>query len=298
MAVQRLIKLQHRHESLLRDLDRADALHAPLALFLLFEQFALTGYVTAITLRKHVLAHRGDRLAGDDLPADRGLDGHLVELSRNDGLQLLHQPPALCLRLAAVGDDRQRVHRLAGHQDVDLDQLTLAESDHLVVHRRVALGARLQLVVEVVDDLAERDLVLQDHAVAGPVLKVLEGPAPVLTELYHRTDVSRGDDDRELDERFGDALDHGRLRQRRRIVDLDDSPAAERHLVLDGRRGGDELQLELSLQALLDDFQMQQAEEATAKPETKGRRVLGLVGERSVVELELLERLLEVAELV
>src|SRR5690242_15551997 len=104
-----LLKLQHRHERLLWDLDRSNSLHPSLAFFLLLLQFAFPGHVTAIALGQHVLSHRGNRLAGDDLAADRGLNRDLVELARDDRLQLLDQAPALLLRLAAVRDQRERV---------------------------------------------------------------------------------------------------------------------------------------------------------------------------------------------
>ena len=69
-------------------------------------------------------------------------------------------------------------------------------------------------------------------------------------------------------------------------------------LVLDGRRGRDELELELALQSLLHDLQVQQSEEAAAETEAERRGVFGLVRKRGVVQLQLLERLLEVRELV
>ena len=62
-------------------------------------------------------------------------------------------------------------------------------------------------------------------------------------------------------------------------------------MVLDRRRGGDEVQVELALEALLDDLHVEQAEEAAAEPEPERDRALRLVGEARVVEVELLERL-------
>ena len=54
--------------------------------------------------------------------------------------------------------------------------------------------------------------------------------------------------------------------------------AVDQHdLVLDRRRRGDELEVELALQALLDDLHVEQAEEAAAEAEAQGDRALGLV---------------------
>src|SRR6266511_4430515 len=81
-------KLKDGQEGLLRHLHPTDLLHALLAGLLLLEQLALAGDVAAVALGDHVLAHRLDRLAGDDLRADRRLDRHLELLARD----LLAQP--------------------------------------------------------------------------------------------------------------------------------------------------------------------------------------------------------------
>src|SRR5207244_9478326 len=68
--------------------------------------------------------------------------------------------------------------------------------------------------------------------------------------------------------------------------------------VLDGRRRGDELELELALEALLDDLEVEKAEEPAPKSEPQGRRVFWLEGKRAIVELQLLQCFLQVAELI
>src|SRR5579875_1685427 len=76
-----------KQERLLRDVDPADRLHPALALLLPLQQLALARDVTAIALGQHVLAQRADVLPGDDPGADRGLDGHLELLARDQFLQ-------------------------------------------------------------------------------------------------------------------------------------------------------------------------------------------------------------------
>src|SRR5207244_13352535 len=68
-----LIKLQHRHESLLRDLDRAYSLHPSLAFLLPLQQFAFPGHVPAVALFKDVFSYCGSRLVLDDLDSSRVL---------------------------------------------------------------------------------------------------------------------------------------------------------------------------------------------------------------------------------
>src|SRR5437762_9005474 len=64
-----LVKLQHRHEGLLRNLHEAHPFHTSLAFLLLLQQFAFARHVSAVALRQHVLAHRGNGFAGDHLTA-------------------------------------------------------------------------------------------------------------------------------------------------------------------------------------------------------------------------------------
>src|SRR5215208_3693823 len=81
-------EFEHGEERLLGHLDPTDLLHPPLALLLLLEQLPLAADVAAVALGGDVLAEGLDRLAGDDLRADGGLDRHVVLLARD----LLAQP--------------------------------------------------------------------------------------------------------------------------------------------------------------------------------------------------------------
>src|SRR6267378_7815200 len=264
-----LVKLQHRHERFLRDLDGPDSLHPSLSFLLFLEQLALAGDVASVTLCQDVLSHRRHGFAGDDLTADGGLDRHLVQLARDDRLQLLDQLAALDLCLAAVGDQRKRIDRLARDQHVELDEVAFAEADHLVIHRRVSLRTGLELVIEVVDDLSQRNLILEHDTVAWTVLQLLERTAAILAQLHHRPDVTGRRDDRKFHVRLGDRLDRCRVWQQSGVVDLDGLAALQLDSVLDGRRGCDEVELELALEPLLDDLEMEQAQEPASKTKPK-----------------------------
>ena len=54
-------------------------------------------------------------------------------------------------------------------------------------------------------------------------------------------------------------------------------------------QGGDEIQVELPLQPLLDDLHVEHAQKAAAEAEAQGGGGLGLEGQGGVVELELLQ---------
>src|SRR6185436_4691891 len=119
------IHLQDREERLLRDVHASDALHSLLALLLLLEELALPRDVAAVALREDVLADGLDRLAAQDLPADRRLDHDLEQLARDQLLHLRGEGPALHLRLVPVADEGERVDRLAVDEEVELHELVL-----------------------------------------------------------------------------------------------------------------------------------------------------------------------------
>ncbi len=90
-----------------------------------------------------------------------------------------------------------------------------------------------------------------------------------------------------LDDGLADLGDLAWLRQIGRVVDLDDLAVRELHLVDHGGRGGDQVQVVLALQALLDDLHVQHAEEAAAEAEAQGLGDLRLVEQGRVVEPQL-----------
>ena len=94
-----------------------------------------------------------------------------------------------------------------------------------------------------------------------------------------------------LDERLADLLDLADGRQGRRVVDVHDAAVGLQDLVGDVRRGLDEGDALLALEALLDDLHVQEPEEAAAEAEAERFGGLGLVRERGVVEAQALERL-------
>src|SRR5262245_43751386 len=125
-ARRRLLDLQERQEGLLRDVDRADALHPLLAFLLLLEQLPLARDVATVALREHVLAQRLHVRARDDLRADCRLDRDLELLARDKLLHLARELLAARERLLAMDDERERVHRVPVDEDVQFDEVPLA----------------------------------------------------------------------------------------------------------------------------------------------------------------------------
>src|SRR5579875_2877128 len=141
-----LLDFQDREKRLLGNFDLAQALHPLLAFLLLFEQLAFAGDVAAVALGQHVLAQRAHGLARDHLAADGGLDGHLEHLPRDELLHLRRQRPAALVGSGLVDDERERVHRLAGDHDVELDQIRGPVAAEVVVERRIAAGDGLEAI--------------------------------------------------------------------------------------------------------------------------------------------------------
>ena len=76
------------------------------------------------------------------------------------------------------------------------------------------------------------------------------------------------------------------------------SAVGERGAVGDRRRGRDQREAELALEALAHDLHVQEAEEAAAEAEAERVGALGLEGDAGVVELQLVERVAQQGQLV
>ena len=127
------------------------------------------------------------------------------------------------------------------------------------------------------------------YALGREVLHVVERAAALVVELHHRADVFLRHDDRRLDVRLLDFLELAR--EVGRVVHLDPLRVVSLlHAVRDGRRGDEQVEVELALEPLAHDLHVQQAEEAAAEAEAERLRRLGLVEERAVVQLQPLER--------
>src|SRR5213079_2617269 len=272
-------------------------LHALLSFFLLLEQLALARHVAPIALGGDVLAQRADRLAGDHFGPDRGLDHDLEQLARDQLFQLLGDLLASLVRFVAMDDDRERVHRVAVEQHVELDEVGRAVLEELIVERRIATGDRLQLVVEVEDDLGEREFPAELDARRVHVMHALVHAAPLLAQLHDAADVFGRRYDPRLDVRLLDVVDGRAVRHEARVLDQLHRAVRLVDVVLHVRHGADQVEVELPLEPLAHDLHVEQPEEAAAKPEAECHRRLGLVVQRPVVELELGQRVAQLFEL-
>src|SRR6266581_86954 len=130
--------LQNGEEGFLRNVDLADALHAALAFFLLFEEFAFAGNISAVTFGENIFADGRDGFARNHAAANRRLNRHLKHLARNQFSQTRYQFAPAFRRKVAMDDQRQRIHWLAGDQHVQLDQVGFAIVREVIIERSVA----------------------------------------------------------------------------------------------------------------------------------------------------------------
>src|SRR5215204_3075625 len=255
---------QRGQEGLLRYLYAAYLFHAALALLLLFEELAFAGYVAAVAFGRDVLAVGADSLAGDHTLAHGGLHGYFELLAWDQLFELLGQGAAALVGLVAVDDDGERVHGVAGDEDLDLHQVGGLVAEWLVVVGGVALCAALHGVEEVRDDLGQRHVVGELHPAGRDVLHPDGDAAPFVAETHHGPHVLFGADHGRPHDRLPDLLED--LRELARVGDLDNL-ALDDDLVLHARRGRYEVEVELALQALLDDLHVQQAQKTAPEPE-------------------------------
>lgn len=141
--------------------------------------------------------------------------------------------------------------------------------------------------------ISARKRVADLDAVLRQIVHAEEGAAAGLAELHDRADELTGSEDRGPDDRLEDLVDLA-LGELARVGDRVLLPVLHDHAVDHVGRGGDELEVELALQALTDHVEVQQAEEADAEAEAEGRGGLRLVDQGRVVELELVQRLAQV----
>src|SRR5205085_10842342 len=101
------------------------------------------------------------------------------------------------------------VGRLAVEAEVDLDQVALLIAVGLVVEAGIALGAALELVEEVDDDLGQGHPVDELQPLGRQVLHLLRLAPPALAQVDDGARVVARQEDRQGEERLLDRLEPG-----------------------------------------------------------------------------------------
>ena len=114
------------------------------------------------------------------------------------------------------------------------------------------------------------------------------------SELHNGTRILGRADNLGLEVGLLNALDARSLGQILRAADINHLAVSLVDVIVDRWTRGNEVKIELALQAFLDDFHVQQAQEAHAEAKTERHRGLGLPHQRRVVDVQLIERVTQV----
>ena len=104
---------------------------------------------------------------------------------------------------------------------------------------------------------------------------------------HHVANVFVGADHEGLDHWFFDFVNESGLGQEGGVVHFPERAVGKRDAVDDAGIGGDNVHAVLAAESFLDNFQMEQAEEAAAEAEPQRDRGLRLIHERGIVQLQL-----------
>ena len=202
--------------------------------------------------------------------ADSRLNGDIELLTRDQLFHLLDQFATTIRGVVVVGDQRQRIDTLAVDQHVNAHHVRGLEAFEVIIQRRIATGGRLQTVEEVENHFRHRDFVGQRHLFTvvnhvGLHATLLDTQGDhVAEELLRQQHVTLGD-------RLTQLLNIIQRRQLGRAIDVDNFFGGRFHFIDYRRRRGNQVKIVLTLQTLLNDFHVQQAEEAAAEAEAQRR---------------------------
>ena len=167
--------------------------------------------------------------------------------------------------------------------DVQLHHGRNPITGQMVIKRRISARGGFQAVVEIQNDLVQRQFVQEQTRPPPKILEFLLIAALLLEQFQNLTDVFFARDHSRVDDRFLDLLRLGRIGEFRRTLDHDHFVVRQSDTVPHTGRGGDQIDVELPLEPLLNDFHMQESEKAATKAEAERDRVFGLEVEGAIV---------------
>lgn len=268
------------------DVDFAELLHLGLTLFLLLEELALSGDVAAVAFSGDVFTHRGDGFSCDDVSSDGGLDGDDEHLGGDDFLELGGEIAASADCFVAVDDGGEGFDGFAGDEHVHFDHVGGTVTGVLIIHGAVAFGHGFEAVVEVDEDVGERNFGREHDAEFVDCLGVFEFASLFHDELHNVSDVVSGNHNEDADDGFADFFDGLGFGEVGGVVDDEFFAVGLGDLVNDRGVGGDDVHVELAAESFLDDFHVEEAEEAAAEAEAERGGRFSLEGEGGVVDLK------------
>ena len=193
-----------------------------------------------------------------------------------------------------MDDKGEGIDRLFVDKNIHLDKFGLLISLELIVEGSISPGPGFEGVKEVINDLVERQFILEDRAGGLDVIGAQITAAALLAQLHNGTDKFSGDHDLRADDGFLHSQNGGGLGQVGGICQFHHGPVSLVDFVDDTRCCRDQVQIIFALQTLQNDFHVQKSQESAAETESQGQRCLGLEEERGIIELELFQGIAQV----
>ena len=142
----------------------------------------------------------------------------------------------------------------------------------MIVERSIAAGDGFQAVVKIENNFRQGQLIGEHDAGSAYVFEALLAAAFFFHQLENTAYVFLVGEDGGHDDRFFGLGNLTDARPTRGIINFDYLAICLGNAKADTGSRGDKVQSKFALQALLNDFHMQQTEEAAAKAEAEGDR--------------------------
>ena len=247
------------------DFDRADSFHPFFTSFLFFKEFALPRNVTTITLGQDILAQGFDVCPSHDFLSDSGLNGYFKLLTRNDFLELVYNQLTTLIGKFLVNDKAESINLVAIEENIHLHQLGRAILRNFIVKASIATSRGLELVKEVKDDFSKWDLIDDIDPIIIDIVHGHKVTTLALSQLHHRSDKFLGHHNLRLDIRLFNGINLSRIRKLARIGHIQRGTIRHIDLIDNRWRRHNQINIELTLQALLNDIHVQQTQETTTE---------------------------------
>ena len=191
-----------------------------------------------------------------------------------------------------MNNGRQSIHRFTIHKDIQLNQLCRLIIRQLIIERSIASGGGFQLIKIIIDYFTERNMINYHNPVHIQIVHALELTALILGNLHNSAHEILWHDYRGLNEWLLNMINGSRVRQVGRIIHRYHFPVSLKYVINNTWSGCYKLQIILTLQTLLNNVHVKQAQEATTIAKAKGNGGLWLKNQGSIVKLELFQGIL------
>src|SRR6478672_6602605 len=189
-----------------------------------------------------------------------------------------------------MDDGGKRIDGLAVYQQIELHQFRGTITGVLVIHRAVAAGNALNLIVEVDENFVQRQLAVEHDAPGVERLGVVHQTALFQDELEDVADVFVRAKNVGFHDRLADFIDDARVGQMRRVIDQESFAARGQNFVDHAWGSRDDIHVVLAPKPFLDDLHVEQTEEPAAKTEPERDRAFRLIHERGIIQPQFSDR--------